>query len=190
MFSGHDSEVLLSVSPRQQLIDMTVGVAIDDAREDVGQIRERVADRSRFCHAVCSSSQPSFRRSMADADNPGSILAEEAPPAPQRSRQSRYFSGKGSATTSRSTSSGACSGRIDGENRMRPGSVASASRSRTRGWRTATGPIPDHHLALRRMTVADDALAAVPGLQIGMLVRDLGLDRLGQRRTRPSTQFR
>src|SRR5215470_5814682 len=34
------------------------------------------------------------------------------------------------------------SGRIDGENRMRSGSVASASRSRTRGWRTATGPIP------------------------------------------------
>ena len=31
-------------------------------------------------------------------------------------------------------------GRIDGENRMRSGSVASASRSRTRGWRTATGP--------------------------------------------------
>src|SRR6267142_388524 len=25
---------------------------------------------------------------------------------------------------------------------MRPGSAASASRSRTRGWRTATGPIP------------------------------------------------
>ena len=32
--------------------------------------------------------------------------------------------------------------RIDGENRMRPGSPAAASRSRTRGWRTATGPIP------------------------------------------------
>ena len=31
---------------------------------------------------------------------------------------------------------------IDEENRMRSGSVASASRSRTRGWRTATGPIP------------------------------------------------
>jgi hypothetical protein len=33
-------------------------------------------------------------------------------------------------------------GRIDGENRMRPGSAAPASRSRTRGWRTATGPMP------------------------------------------------
>jgi hypothetical protein len=40
-----------------------------------------------------------------------------------------------------------------------------------------------HHLALRQVTVADNALVAVLGLQIGMLaekVRDLGLDRLGQ----------
>jgi len=39
--------------------------------------------------------------------------------------------------------------------------------------------------------VADDALVAVLSLQIGMLaekVCDLGLDRLGQQRTRPSTQ--
>ena len=33
---------MLSVGPRQQLIDIAVGVTIDDAREDVGQIRERV----------------------------------------------------------------------------------------------------------------------------------------------------
>ena len=33
------------------------------------------------------------------------------------------------------------------------------------GDRTDTG----HHLALRQVTVADDALVAVPGLQIGML---------------------
>jgi hypothetical protein len=31
---------------------------------------------------------------------------------------------------------------IDGKNRMRPGSLAAAARSRTRGWRTVTGPIP------------------------------------------------
>jgi hypothetical protein len=37
--SGHGSEVLLS---RQQLIDIAVLVTIDEAREDVGQIRERV----------------------------------------------------------------------------------------------------------------------------------------------------
>src|SRR5438876_1416386 len=48
-----------------------------------------------------------------------------------------------------------------------------------------------HHLALRQMTVADDALVAVPGLQIGMLaekVRYLGLYRLGKQRTRPIAQ--
>ena len=39
---SHGSEVLISVGPRQQLIDIAVGVTIDDAREDVGQIRERV----------------------------------------------------------------------------------------------------------------------------------------------------
>ena len=41
------------------------------------------------------------------------------------------------------------------------------------------------------MTVADDALVAVLGLQIGMLaekVRDLGLDRLAQQSTRPIAQ--
>jgi hypothetical protein len=41
------------------------------------------------------------------------------------------------------------------------------------------------------VTVADDALVAVRGLQIGMLAekaRDLGLDRLGQQGTRPITQ--
>src|SRR5882757_5119958 len=70
---------------------------------------------------------------------------------------------------------------------MRSGSVASASRSRTRGWRTATG----HHLAFRQVTVADDALVAVLGLQIGMLaekVCNLGLYRLGKQGTRPIAQ--
>ena len=41
------------------------------------------------------------------------------------------------------------------------------------------------------MTMADDALAAVCGLQVGMLaenVRDLGLDCLGQQGTRSMTQ--
>src|SRR5205823_3957542 len=33
---------LLSVGPRKQLIDIAVGLAVDDAHEDVGQIRERV----------------------------------------------------------------------------------------------------------------------------------------------------
>src|SRR5271168_3860495 len=50
---------------------------------------------------------------------------------------------------------------------------------------------PGHHLALRQVTVADDALVAVLGLQIGMLtekVRNLRLDRLGQQGTRPIAQ--
>ena len=69
---------------------------------------------------------------------------------------------------------------------MRSGSAASASRSRTCGGRTTTGPI--HILTLRQVTVADEALVAVRGLQIGMLaekVHDLGLDCLGQQGTRP-----
>ena len=42
-----------------------------------------------------------------------------------------------------------------------------------------------HHLARRQVTVADDALVAVLGLQIGMLaekVSNLGLYRLGTSR--------
>jgi hypothetical protein len=61
---------------------------------------------------------------------------------------------------------------------MRSGSAAAASRLAD-GDRTDAG----HHLALRQVTVADDALVAVRGLQIGMLaekVCDLGLDRLRQ----------
>src|SRR3981189_947921 len=42
MFLGHGFEFLLSICPRQQLIDIAVGMTSDDAREDVGQIRERV----------------------------------------------------------------------------------------------------------------------------------------------------
>src|SRR5713101_4502124 len=43
-------------------------------------------------------------------------------------------------STSRLSDRRAYRGRIDGEYRMRPPSVA--SRSRTRGWQTATGPMP------------------------------------------------
>ena len=53
--------------------------------------------------------------------------------------------------------------------------------------RTDTG----HHLALRQVTVAHDALVAVRGLQIGMLaekVCNLGLYRLGKQGTRPIAQ--
>jgi hypothetical protein len=64
---------------------------------------------------------------------------------------------------------------------MRSGSAASASLSpHTRladGDRTDTG----HHLALRQVTVPDDAPVIARGLQIGMLaekVSDLGLDRM------------
>src|SRR5712672_1680810 len=55
------------------------------------------------------------------------------------------------------------------------------------GDRTDTG----HHLAFRQVTVADHALVAVLGLQIGMLVekvRDLNLDRLGKQGTGPVAQ--
>jgi hypothetical protein len=45
-----------------------------------------------------------------------------------------------------------------------------------------------HHLALGQLTVADNALMAIRGLQIGMLaekVRDLGFNGLGQQDTAP-----
>ena len=54
-----------------------------------------------------------------------------------------------------------------------------------------TGRDLGHHLALRQVTVADDALVAVLGLQIGMLaekVCNLGLYRLGKQGTRPIAQ--
>ncbi|AJA66195.1 UNVERIFIED_ORG: hypothetical protein M2193_004057 [Bradyrhizobium japonicum] len=74
---------------------------------------------------------------------------------------------------------------IDGENR-RPGSgrLASAYTRPADGDRTDAG----HHLALRQVTVARDALVAVRGLQIGMLaekVCDFGLDRLGEKARAP-----
>ena len=71
---------------------------------------------------------------------------------------------------------------------MRSGSAASLAIAHTRladGNRTDAG----HNLALWQMAVADDALMAVRGLQIGMLadkVRDLGLNGLGQQDTRRS----
>ena len=59
--------------------------------------------------------------------------------------------------------------------------------------RLAHGDRPDagHHLALGQMAVADDALAAILGLEIGMLAEKLGdlrLDCLGQQGTRPVAQ--
>jgi hypothetical protein len=41
-FSGHGFEVLLSVCPRQQLIDIAIGMTVDDPCEDVGQVGERI----------------------------------------------------------------------------------------------------------------------------------------------------
>jgi hypothetical protein len=42
LFSGHGSEALLSVSLRQQLIDIAGWMPVDDPGEDVSQIFERV----------------------------------------------------------------------------------------------------------------------------------------------------
>src|SRR5215468_1504390 len=92
-------------------------------------------------------------------------------------------------STSRLCERRADRGRIDGEYRMRAPSVA--SRSRTRGWRTATRADPGHDLAFRKMAVAHHALLARLGLQIGMLcekLSNLRFDGLGQQRTRPAGQ--
>ena len=40
--SGHGLKVWLSVGPRQELIDVAIGMAIDDPGEDVSQVAERV----------------------------------------------------------------------------------------------------------------------------------------------------
>jgi hypothetical protein len=42
LFSGHGVEIWLSVGPRKQLIDVAVGMTVDDSGEDVGQIGERI----------------------------------------------------------------------------------------------------------------------------------------------------
>src|SRR5256886_8120363 len=71
--------------------------------------------------------------------------------------------------------------------RIGGGGLAIAYTRLADGDRTDAG----HYLALRQVTVADDALLAVLGLQIGMLaekVRDLGLDRLGEKGTCPVAQ--
>src|SRR6202022_4028847 len=71
--------------------------------------------------------------------------------------------------------------------RIGSGGLAVAYTRLADGDRTDTG----HHLALRQVTVADDALVAVLGLQIGMLaekVCDLGLDRLSEKGTCPVAQ--
>jgi hypothetical protein len=41
-FSGHGLEVLTSVCPRKQLVDLTVRMAVGDPGEDVGQVGERI----------------------------------------------------------------------------------------------------------------------------------------------------
>src|ERR1700719_5176613 len=90
-------------------------------------------------------------------------------------------------STSRLCDRRAYRGRIDGEYRMRAPSVA--SRSRTRGWRTATGPIPV--MISRSGRWPWRTTRRWPGLQIGMLcekLSNLRLDRLGQQRTRAATQ--
>src|SRR5712672_2187763 len=95
---------------------------------------------------------------MADADNPAASLPSSAASA---SEKSAVGIGSGGLTI-------AYTRLADGD-------------------RTDAG----HHLALRQVTVADDALVAVPGLQIGMLaekVRDLSLDRFGEKGTCPVAQ--
>ena len=42
MFSGHGSEVLRFVGPRQEGIDVAVGMTVDDPGKDVGQIAKRI----------------------------------------------------------------------------------------------------------------------------------------------------
>jgi hypothetical protein len=93
---------------------------------------------------------------------------------------------KESAAASRSTSTG-----VGRRQDLRIG-IGGVRRTITRT-RLANGDRADtgHHFALRQVTVADAALMAVRGLQIGMLaekIRDLGLDCLGQQGTHSMAQ--
>jgi hypothetical protein len=42
VFSGHGFKVWLPVRPWQQLIDVAVGMTLDDPGEDVGEVRHRI----------------------------------------------------------------------------------------------------------------------------------------------------
>ncbi len=115
--------------------------------------------------AVCSSSQPSFRRPIADADSPveslpnsTSCLAEVAGQDTRRVNET---------AASRLIWTGACK-RIDGEKQIR---WCQQRPLRDRAPRLAGGDQTDtgRHLAFRLATVAHDPLVAVCGLQIGML---------------------
>jgi len=140
---------------------------------------------------MCSSSQPSFRRPIADTDNPAASLAW------QRRQRLGEVAGRDTLQVKDRQQ------RLD---RFGPAHVRRQDRRRepdaigvgcvrlaiahTRladGDRTDTG----HHLALRQVTVADDALLTVRGLQIGMLaekVCNLGLYRLDEQGTRTMAQ--
>ena len=75
-----------------------------------------------------------------------------------------------------------------GLNRMR--SPASAARSRTRGWRTATGPMPVM-IARSGKCPWRDSSATILGLAIGVAgekIRHLGLNRAREQHTRALTQ--
>src|SRR6202022_2495220 len=91
-------------------------------------------------------------------------------------------------STSRLCDRRAYRGRIDGEYRMRPPSVASRSRTRLADRDRADA---GHDLAFRKMAVAHDALLARLGLEIGVLcekLSNLRFDGLGQQRTRAVAQ--
>src|SRR6267154_4524949 len=74
---------------------------------------------------------------------------------------------------------------------MRSGSAAAASRSRTRGWRTATGPMPVITSRSGQMAMPHDAPVTVLGLEVGMRaekIGDLGLDCLSEQGACPIAQ--
>src|SRR5262252_5514346 len=77
---------------------------------------------------------------MVHADRPGAPLPTRAASAFSKSPVEMPFRQRIGISTSRLFDRRAYRGRIDGEYRMR--SPSAASRSRTRGWRTATGPMP------------------------------------------------
>src|SRR5271169_2603960 len=77
---------------------------------------------------------------MVDADRPGASLPTRAANASAKSPVEMPFRWRTGISTSRLFDRRAYGGRIAGEYRMR--SPSAASRSRTRGWRKATGPMP------------------------------------------------
>src|SRR4029078_6876148 len=100
----------------------------------------RLAESSRLLQRMCSSDQASLRRPIVDAESPPAPLPSNATSASSKSPVEIPLRKRIGISTSRLFERRAYGGRIADEKRMR--SEPSPTRSRTRGQRTVTRPMP------------------------------------------------